>query len=74
MRSSKPHAYDYVMDERVLVCPWHRWEFDTTNGLSVFNPHRMHVRTYEVDLEADEDPSIQTYEVTIEKDLVMVHV
>ena len=74
MKSSKPHTYDYVMDEQVLVCPWHCWEFDITNGHSVFNPHRMRVKTYEVTLEAEEDPSIETYEVTLEKDLVMVHV
>jgi nitrite reductase/ring-hydroxylating ferredoxin subunit len=74
MKSSKPHTYNYVMDEQVLVCPWHCWEFDITNGRSVFNPHRMRVKTYEVTLEAEEDPSIETYQVTLEKDLVMLHV
>ena len=49
-------------------------EFDITNGRSVFNPHKMRVKTYEVTLEAEEDPSIETYEVTLEKDLVMLHV
>ena len=74
MKSSKPHTYEYVMDEQVLVCPWHCWEFDITNGRSVFNPHKMRVKTYQVTLEAEEDPSIETYEVTLEKGLVMVHV
>ena len=74
MKSSKPHTYNYVMDEQVLVCPWHCWEFDITNGRSVFNPHRMRVKTYEVTLETEEDPSIETYQVTLEKDLVMLHV
>ena len=74
MKSSKPHTYNYVMDEQVLVCPWHCWEFDITNGRSVFNPHKMRVKTYEVTLEAEEDPSIETYQVTLEKDLVMLHV
>ncbi len=74
MKSSKPHTYEYVMDEQVLVCPWHCWEFDITNGRSVFNPHKMRVKTYEVTLEAEEDPSIETYQVTLEKDLVMLHV
>lgn len=74
MKSSRPHTYEYVMDEQVLVCPWHCWEFDITNGRSVFNPHRMRVKTYEVTLEAEEDPSIETFEVTLEKDLVMLHV
>ncbi len=74
MKSSRPHAYDYVMDEQVLVCPWHCWEFDVATGRSVFNPHKTRVKTYEVTLEAEEDPSIETYEVTLEKDLVMVRV
>ncbi len=74
MKSSKPHTYEYVMDEQVLVCPWHCWEFDITNGRSVFNPHKMRVKTYEVTLEAEEDPSIETYQVTLEKDLVILHV
>ncbi len=74
MKSSKPHTYEYVMDEQIIVCPWHCWEFDITNGRSVFNPHRMRVKTYEVTLEAEEDPSIETFEVTLEKDLVMLHV
>lgn len=74
MKSSRPHTYEYVMDEQIIVCPWHCWEFDITNGRSVFNPHRMRVKTYEVTLEAEEDPSIETFEVTLEKDLVMLHV
>ena len=74
MKSPRPHAYDYVMDEQVLVCPWHCWEFDVATGRSVFNPHKTRVKTYEVTLEAEEDPSIETYEVTLEKDLVMVRV
>ena len=37
-------------------------------------PHKMRVKTYEVTLEAEEDPSIETYQVTLEKDLVMLHV
>ena len=74
MAASAPQTYEYVKEGEVLVCPWHCWEFDITNGRSVFNPHRMRVKTYEVTLEAEEDPSIETYQVTLEKDLVMLHV
>ena len=29
------------------------WEFDVTNGKSVFNPHRLRVRSYEVTVESE---------------------
>ena len=63
----------------ILKCPWHGWEFDLTTGASVFNPHRVRVKRYHVSIEpaspvyefaecgADEDPSIETYPVTIEQ-------
>ncbi len=55
------------------MCPWHGWEFDIPTGRSVLNPHRVRVRTYEVRVEAGEDPSVETFEVTVEKDWVVVH-
>lgn len=59
----------------IIRCPWHGWEFDITNGRSVFNPHRLRVRSYPVTVEpADEDPSLETYPVTLERGRVVVHV
>ncbi|MCB0184535.1 MAG: Rieske 2Fe-2S domain-containing protein, partial [Caldilineaceae bacterium] len=70
----------------ILRCPWHGWEFDITNGQSVFNPHKWRVKTYEVTVERggelvkeqigadDEDPSVETFPVTIEDELVVLHV
>ena len=66
----------------IIRCPWHGWEFDITNGRSVFNPHRLRVRSYEVTVEPEEeaasstegDPSIETYPVTVERGRVVVHV
>jgi len=58
----------------ILRCPWHGWEFDITNGRSIFNPHRMRVRSYEVTVEYDErDPSIETFPVTVETGRVILH-
>ena len=46
-----------------------------TNGRSVFNPHRVRVRAYDVTVEvAEPDPSIETFLVTVEQEMVVVHV
>ena len=74
MVASEPHAYEYAMEGKILVCPWHCWEFDITTGRSVFNPHKMRVKTYSVTVEPDEEPSLETYEITVEKGLVVLHV
>lgn len=74
---SKPGEYIWAREGEVLRCPWHGWEFDITNGRSVFNPHRLRVKTYKVTVEAppaDEDPSVETYTVTIEDELVILYI
>ncbi len=38
----------YALEGRVITCPAHRWQFDITNGLSITEPERVRVRTYEV--------------------------
>jgi 3-phenylpropionate/trans-cinnamate dioxygenase ferredoxin subunit len=62
----------------ILRCPWHGWEFDLTTGRSVFNPHRTRVRSYRVSVESDGespvDPSVETYDVTVDDGLVVVEV
>lgn len=76
--ASKPFEIEYGREDEIIKCPWHGWEFDITNGRSVFNPHKVRVRTYEVTIEqpqeGDEDPSIDTFPVTVEDGLVIVHV
>ena len=83
---SKPGQYNWACEGEILRCPWHGWEFDITNGQSVFNPHRLRVKTYKVTVEIDgkptvversaddEDPSVETYPVTVEDGLVVLHV
>ena len=71
---SKPGEYIWGRDGEILRCPWHGWEFDILNGRSICNPHRMRVRTYEVTIEAEEDPSVEAYLVTIEDGLIVLHV
>lgn len=64
--------YRWGREGEIIRCPWHGWEFDITTGRSVFNPHRMRVKTYEVTVEP-EDPSVETYQVTVERNLVILH-
>ena len=78
--ASRPFALSYAREGEIIKCPWHGWEFDITTGRSVFNPHRVRVRTYDVTVEPEEteeseeeDPSIPTYPVTIEDGLVILH-
>jgi 3-phenylpropionate/trans-cinnamate dioxygenase ferredoxin subunit len=72
---SKPNEYIWAREGEILRCPWHGWEFDITTGTSIFNPHRVRVRTYEVTVEpAEEDESVETYPVTVEDGLVILHV
>jgi len=82
---SQPGEYNWGRDGEIIRCPWHGWEFDLTTGQSIFNPHKMRVKTYEVTVErggelvqqqvgADaEDPSVETFSVTIEDELVVLH-
>ena len=56
---TSPAVYqrEMIRDGEIVRCPWHGWEFDITDGRSVFNPHRVRARSYEVFVEAeDTDP------------------
>jgi nitrite reductase/ring-hydroxylating ferredoxin subunit len=75
---SQPGEYIWAKDGEIIRCPWHGWEFDITTGQSVFNPHKMRVKKYEVTVEAapraeDEDERVETFPVTVEDGVVVVH-
>ena len=85
--SPGPGRYDYAREGEILRCPWHGWEFDLTNGRSIFNPHRVRVRSYQVTVEppeddatrervpgTEDDPAVPTYPVTIERGRVVLHI
>jgi 3-phenylpropionate/trans-cinnamate dioxygenase ferredoxin subunit len=52
--ASAPHDLVYGMDEQVIRCPWHGWEFDLETGRSLLEPERIGLRTYRVTVEGDE--------------------
>jgi nitrite reductase (NADH) small subunit len=75
---SRPGEYLWGREGRILRCPWHGWEFDLTTGRSVFNPHRTRVRQYRLTVESRgeslQDPTVETYEVTVDDGVVVLHV
>jgi nitrite reductase/ring-hydroxylating ferredoxin subunit len=75
LTASDPDHVELSRQGEILRCPRHGWEFDITNGASVFNPHRMRARTYDVTIEPDEDdPGIETYPVQVERGRIVVHI
>lgn len=79
MTGNAPGEFEIVRDGEILRCPWHSWEFDIKTGGSVFNPHKMRVKSYDVSVEPvarsvyefaedpdDDDPSLETFPVAVE--------
>jgi len=72
--ATKPFEIYYGREDEIIKCPWHGWEFEIATGQSVFNPHKVRVQTYEVTVEPEEpDPTIETFPVTVENGLVILH-
>jgi nitrite reductase (NADH) small subunit len=44
--ASSPQEYRYGMDESVVRCPWHGWEFDLDTGRSLLEPDAVRVRVF----------------------------
>lgn len=84
---SRPGEYIWGREGEIVRCPWHGWEFDITTGRSVFNPHGVRVRAYPVTVEPaapvegeggrtdglEGVDRVESYPVTVEGDLVVVH-
>ena len=79
MTGSQPGEFEIVRDGEIIRCPWHSWEFDLKTGGSVFNPHKVRVKSYDVsvgpapkpvyefaDDPDDDDPSLETFPVSVE--------
>jgi len=73
MVASSPGVYDWRRDGEILRCPWHGWEFDIATGESVFNPHRVRVRPYDVTVEV-EDPRLESYPLSLDDGVIVLHV
>jgi len=73
--SNTPHQMAYVRDGEIVRCPWHAWEFDITTGKSVFNPHAVRVKAFDVTTgpHQDDDVILETFTVTVEREMVILH-
>ncbi len=49
----RPGELNYGMDNQVLKCPWHGWEFDLRTGQCLFGVSDRRATTYNVRLEND---------------------
>ena len=54
MLPSKRGEFLVCAEGRVLMCPWHRWEFDLTTGRTMFELDRRRLIRYALALEGDE--------------------
>lgn len=48
MVTSNPQEYQYGLDNQLIKCPLHGWEFDLKTGKSVFLPDKVSLLTYDV--------------------------
>ena len=75
---SKVGEFVWGREGEIIRCPWHGWEFDILNGKSIFNPHKCRVATYDVTVEPVhenlEDERVETFNVTVEDGLVVLHI
>ena len=82
--SDEVGEFNMQRDGEIIRCPWHGWKFDIKSGESVLNPVKLKTITYDVEIErssrgtdeSEEDPedtNIQTYDVGVEQDMVVVY-
>lgn len=81
VEAAMPGQYSYSRPGEILRCPWHGWEFDLATGKSWCDPETVRVRAYQVALEkgadlvagtADEPRKLETFEVSVENDYIVV--
>lgn len=77
-RPSEVGKFDWCREGEIIRCPWHAWEFDITTGRSIFNPHKVRTKSYEVSIGAkpseneEPDSSIESFEVDVTDETVYV--
>lgn len=75
--------FNWSRDGEIIRCPWHAWEFDIKTGKSIFNPHKVKTRSYEVKVEHDlpcsgetgniDAEGVETFNVELEEDMVVLY-
>lgn len=79
---SKVGEFNWARQGEIIRCPWHAWEFDIKTGKSIFNPHKVKTKSYEVKVEqshADcphgniDAEGVETFSVELEEDMVVLY-
>lgn len=68
--------FHWIRDGEILRCPWHAWEFDIKTGKSIFNPHRVKTKSYEVEVRSLPGPaesSVENYLVLVQEEQIFIH-
>lgn len=50
MLPSGPGDFVFGLEEQVVVCPWHQWEFNLDTGKPLFTNAKGRLRTYPVEV------------------------
>jgi nitrite reductase/ring-hydroxylating ferredoxin subunit len=50
MLPSNPGEFVFGLDDQVVVCPWHQWEFSLETGRPVFTNAKGRLRLYPVEV------------------------
>lgn len=80
---SRVGEYNWKRVGEIIRCPWHAWEFDIKTGRSVFNPHKVRTKSYDVCVDpappntreagnSMEEKSVETFSVSVDDDAVYV--
>lgn len=69
--------YKWCREGEIIRCPWHGWEFDIKTGRSIFNPHKVRVKSYDVEVEQAQEvegESVDSFPVRVEDEMVVLYV
>ena len=75
MRCLAARRVPLAREGEILRCPWHGWEFELNSGRSSSTPTASAFAAYQVTVEPSEheDPQIETYALSVEDGIVLVH-
>jgi nitrite reductase (NADH) small subunit len=54
MVPSKPRELEYGLDNEVIRCPWHGWEFRVSTGEALFGISTRRLRTFDAEVRGSE--------------------
>lgn len=50
LQASRPHEYVVAREASIVVCPWHRWEFDLATGRTIGGISGKRLAVYPVEV------------------------